>query len=230
MLFGYYYDIFYLLIIAAMIFAIAMQANIRSTFSKYSKVPTMRNTPAHEIARQILDSYGLYHVTVMRVDGNLTDRYDPRTNTVALSDSTFFSSSVAAIGVAAHEVGHAVQYNKSYTPIKLRSYFVPIARFGSTAWAIIFIIGLAAGFPILQNIGIALFFFVLLFQFITLPVEFDASRRAVNVMRDQFLLGADELQGAKKVLFAAAMTYVASFLITLLQFIRLILLSGRRRR
>ena len=230
MIFGYYYDIFYLLIIAAMIFAFAMQANIKSTFSKYNKVPTMRNIPAHVIARQILDSYGLYDVTVMRVDGHLTDRYDPRTNTVSLSEPTFFSSSVAAIGVAAHEVGHAVQYNKSYAPIKLRSLFVPIAQFGSGAWAIIFIIGIAAGFPILQNIGIALFFFVLLFQFITLPVEFDASRRAVNVMRDQFLLGADELQGAKKVLFAAAMTYVASFLVTLLQFIRLILLSGRRRR
>ena len=230
MLFGYYYDIFYLLVIAAAIFAFAMQANIKSTFNKYNKVPTMRDVPAHVIARQILDSYGLYDVTVMRVDGHLTDRYDPRTNTVSLSEPTFFSSSVAAIGVAAHEVGHAVQYNKGYSPIKLRAFFVPVAQLGSSAWAIIFIIGLIAGIPILQNIGIALFFFVLLFQFITLPVEFDASRRAVNVMRDQFLLGADELHGAKKVLFAAAMTYVASFLVTLLQFIRLILLSGRRRR
>ena len=229
MFFGYY-DIFYLLVIAAAIFAFAMQASVKSTFSKYSKVPTLRNVPAHVIARQILDSYGLYHVTVMRVEGELTDRYDPRTNTVSLSDSTFFSSSVAAIGVAAHEVGHAVQYNKSYTPIRLRAFFVPIAQLGSSAWAMIFIIGLIAGIPILQNIGIALFFFVLLFQFITLPVEFDASRRAVSVMRNQFLLGADELQGAKKVLFAAAMTYVASFLVTLLHFIRLILLSGRRRR
>lgn len=230
MLFGYYYDIFYLLVLAAAIFALAMQANIKSTFRKYNNVPTMRNVPAHVIARQILDSYGLYDVTVMRVEGHLTDRYDPRTNTVSLSEPTFFSSSVAAIGIAAHEVGHAVQHNKGYTPIKLRSMFVPIAQVGSSAWAIIFIIGLIAGIPILQNIGIALFFFILLFQFITLPVEFDASRRAVNVMRDQFLLGADELQGAKKVLFAAAMTYVASFLVTLLQFIRLILLSGRRRR
>ncbi|MCH5199783.1 MAG: zinc metallopeptidase [Oscillospiraceae bacterium] len=230
MLFGYYYDIFYLLVIAAMIFAFAMQANIKSTFRKYNNVPTMRNVPAHVIARQILDSYGLYDVTVMRVDGHLTDRYDPRTNTVSLSEPTFFSSSVAAIGVAAHEVGHAVQYNKGYSPIRLRAFFVPIAQIGSSAWAFIFILGLIAEIPILQNIGIALFFFVLLFQFITLPVEFDASRRAVNVMRDQFLLGADELQGAKKVLFAAAMTYVASFLVTLLQFIRLILLSGRRRR
>lgn len=230
MLFGYYYDIFYLLVIAAAIFALIMQANIKSTFNKYNRVPTMRNVPAHVIARQILDSYGLYNVTVMRVEGSLTDRYDPRTNTVSLSDSTFFSSSVAAIGVAAHEVGHAVQYNKGYSPIKLRAAFVPIAQFGSGAWAIVFIIGLAAGVSFLQGIGIALFFFVLLFQFITLPVEFDASRRAVNVMRDQFLLGADELQGAKKVLFAAAMTYVASFLVTLLQFLRLILLSGRRRR
>ena len=229
MFFGYY-DIFYLLVIAAMIFAFAMQANIKSTFNKYNKVPTMRGVPAHVIARQILDSYGLYHVTVMRVEGHLTDRYDPRTNTVSLSEPTFFSSSVAAIGVAAHEVGHAVQYNKNYSPIKLRAFFVPIAQLGSNAWAIIFIIGLAAGIPALQGVGIALFSFVLLFQFITLPVEFDASRRAINVMRDQFLLGADELKGAKKVLSAAAMTYVASFLVTLLQFLRLILLSGRRRR
>lgn len=230
MIFGYYYDIFYLLVIAAALFALIMQAKVKSTFNKYNKVPTMRGVPAHVIARQILDSYGLYDVTVMRVDGHLTDRYDPRTNTVSLSEPTFFSSSVAAIGVAAHEVGHAVQYNKNYSPIRLRAFFVPIAQLGSNIWAVIFIIGLIAGIPILQEVGVALFFFVLLFQFITLPVEFDASRRAVNVMRDQFLLGADELTGAKKVLFAAAMTYVASFLVTLLQFLRLLLLSGRRRR
>lgn len=229
MFFGYY-DIFYLLMIAAAIFALAMQASVKSTFNKYNKVPTMRGVPAHVIARQILDSYGLYDVTVMQVAGHLSDHYDPRTNTVALSESTFFNSSIAAIGVTAHEVGHAVQYNKGYSPIKLRAAFVPVVQIGSNAWAIIFIIGLAAGLPVLQNIGIALFFFILLFQFITLPVEFDASRRAVKVMRDQFLLGADELQGAKKVLTAAAMTYVAGFLVTLLQFIRLILLSGRRRR
>ena len=230
MLFGYFYDISYLLIIAAAIFAFAMQASVKSTFRKYDRVPTMRNVPAHVIARQILDSYGLYDVTVMRVAGELTDRYDPRTNTVSLSDSTFFSSSVAAIGVAAHEVGHAVQYNKDYSPIKLRALFIPVAQIGSQIWALIFIIGLLAGIPMLQSLGILLFFFVLLFQLITLPVEFDASRRAVNVMRDQFLLGADELRGAKKVLSAAAMTYIASFLVTLMHFIRLILLSGRRRR
>ena len=230
MIFGYFYDISYLLIIAAALFALIMQANIKSTFNKYNRVPTMRDVPAHVIARQILDSYGLYDVTVMRVDGELTDRYDPRTNTVSLSDSTFFSSSVAAIGVAAHEVGHAVQYNKSYAPIKLRALFVPVVQIGSQIWSLIFIIGLIAGIPMLQNIGILLFFFVLLFQFITLPVEFDASRRAVKVMREQFLLGADELQGAKKVLAAAAMTYIASFLVTLMHFIRLMLLSGRRRR
>ena len=229
MFFGYY-DIFYLLMIAAAIFALAMQASVKSTFNKYNKVPTMRGVPAHVIARQILDSYGLYDVTVMQVAGHLSDHYDPRTNTVSLSESTFFNSSVAAIGVTAHEVGHAVQYNKGYSPIKLRALFVPAVQISSNAWAVIFIIGLAAGLPILQNVGIALFFFILLFQFITLPVEFDASRRAVKVMRDQFLLGADELQGAKKVLTAAAMTYVAGFLVTLLQFIRLILLSGRRRR
>ena len=229
MFFGYY-DIFYLLMIAAAIFALAMQASVKSTFNKYNKVPTMRGIPAHVIARQILDSYGLYDVTVMQVAGHLSDHYDPRTNTVALSESTFFNSSVAAIGVTAHEVGHAVQYNKDYAPIKLRAIFAPAVQISSNAWAVIFIIGIAAGLPILQNVGIALFFFILLFQFITLPVEFDASRRAVKVMRDQFLLGADELQGAKKVLTAAAMTYVAGFLVTLLQFIRLILLSGRRRR
>ena len=230
MYFDYFYYISYLLIIAAAIFAFTMQANIKSTFRKYSKVPTIRGVPAHVIARQILDSYGLYNVTVMRVEGELTDRYDPRTNTVSLSDSTFFSSSVAAIGVAAHEVGHAVQYNKEYSPIVIRSLFAPAVQVGSSIWALIFVIGVAANIPILQSVGIVLFFFVLLFQFITLPVEFDASRRAVKVMREQFLLGADELQGAKKVLFAAAMTYVSSFLVTLMHFIRLVFLSGRRRR
>ena len=219
----------YVLVLFTVIFSYAVQASLNSTFKKYSQVYSRQNVPAHVIARQILDSYGLYNVTVMRVEGKLTDHYDPKANIVALSDSTFFSTSVAAIGVAAHEVGHAVQYNKNYLPIKLRSVFVPVAQIGSKSWLIFFLLGMFMGLPIFVDVGVVLFALVVLFQILTLPVEFNASRRAITVIGQQNLLERDEIGGAKKTLSAAAMTYVASLLAAMAQLIRLLALANRRR-
>lgn len=219
----------YFLVILAVVFSYAVQGSLNSTFKRYGKVYSRNNVPAHVIARQILDSYGLYNITVMHVEGRLTDHYDPKANIIALSDSTFFSTSVAAIGVAAHECGHAVQYNTNYLPIKIRSVFVPIAQIGSKSWIILFFIGMFMGLGFLVDAGIILFGCVVLFQLLTLPVEFNASRRALNVINNQGLLEGDEIEGAKKTLKAAAMTYVAALMTALTQLIRLIAISNRRR-
>ncbi len=219
----------YFLVIAAVIFSYIIQASLNSTFKKYSKVYSRNNIPAHVIARQILDSYGLQNITVMHIEGKLTDHFDPKSNVVALSDSTFFSTSVAAIGVAAHECGHAVQHNTGYIPIKIRSAFVPIAQIGSKSWIILFFLGMFMGLGFLVDAGVILFGCVVLFQLLTLPVEFNASRRALNVIESQGLLERDEIGGAKKTLKAAAMTYVAALMTALTQLIRLIALANRRR-
>ena len=232
MFYNFFYNnstLAYILVLVTVIFAYAMQARVNSTFSKYSKVASRHGVPAHVIARQILDSYGLYDVTVMHIDGRLSDHYDPRQNIVALSDSTFYSTSVAAIGVAAHEVGHAVQHNKNYIPIKIRSAFVPIAQIGSKSWIIFFLLGMFMGFPIFVEVGIVLFAAVVLFQLLTLPVEFNASRRAINVIRNQFLLDPDERSGAEKTLSAAAMTYIAGLMVSVAQLFRLLTIANRRR-
>ncbi len=220
----------YFLMIAAVIFSYAMQALVNSTFKKYSKVNSKSGVPANVIARQILDSYGLYGVTVVHINGMLSDHYDPRKNVVALSDSTFFSSSVAAVGVAAHEVGHAVQHNTGYIPIKIRSLFVPVAQFGSKSWILFFFIGMFFGMPFLLEIGVILFALVVLFQLLTLPVEFNASRRALNVIDSQFLLERDEMEGARKTLSAAAMTYIAGLMVAVTQLLRLLIIANGRRR
>lgn len=220
----------YFLMIAAVIFSYAMQALVNSTFKRYSGVNSRSGVPANVIARQILDSYGLYGVTVIHVNGTLSDHYDPRKNVVALSDSTFFSTSVAAIGVAAHEVGHAVQHNTGYIPIKIRSIFVPIAQFGSKSWIVFFFLGMFFSLPFLLEIGVILFGFVVLFQLLTLPVEFNASRRALNTIEAQFLLERDEMTGARKTLSAAAMTYIAGLMVAVTQLLRLlVMVNGRRR-
>ena len=232
MLYEFFYNnstLAYILVLITVIFAYAMQARVNSTFNKYSKVASRHGVPAHVIARQILDSYGLYDVTVMHIDGRLSDHYDPRQNIVALSDSTFYSTSVAAIGVAAHEVGHAVQHNRNYLPIKIRSAFVPIAQIGSKSWIIFFLLGMFMGFPIFVEVGIVLFAAVVLFQLLTLPVEFNASRRAIDVIRNQFLLDSDEISGAEKTLSAAAMTYIAGLMVSVAQLFRLLTIANRRR-
>lgn len=219
----------YFLVILAVIFSYVIQFRLKSTFNKYSQVYSRNNVPANVIAREILDSYGLQHITVRHIDGDLTDHFDPRSNEVALSDATFFSTSVAAIGVAAHEVGHAIQHNKNYLPIKIRSVFVPVAQIGSRGWVILFMLGMLMGISVFVDIGIILFGCVVLFQLLTLPVEFDASRRALNVISSQGLLERDEIGGARKTLNAAAMTYIAGLMVALTQLIRLIALANRRR-
>ena len=217
----------YLLLIAAFIFSIFTSVNVKSTFRKYNRMPSSRGVSAATIARQILDSNGLYNVQVTRVSGELTDHYDPRTNTVALSAPVYDSISVGAIGVAAHEVGHAIQYAKNYTPIKIRMAILPVAQFGSSAWILFFILGIVFNISLLRGVGIGLFAAIVLFQLITLPVEFNASRRALATIKDQGILFAEEYKGAKKTLTAAAMTYVASLAVALLQLLRLIASSCR---
>ena len=217
----------YLLLIAAFIFSIFTSVNVKSTFRKYNRMPSSRGVSAATIARQILDSNGLYNVQVTRVSGELTDHYDPRTNTVALSAPVYDNISVGAIGVAAHEVGHAIQYAKNYTPIKIRMAILPVAQFGSSAWILFFILGIVFNISLLRGVGIGLFAAIVLFQLITLPVEFNASRRALATIKDQGILFAEEYKGAKKTLTAAAMTYVASLAVALLQLLRLIASSRR---
>lgn len=219
----------YMLVIIVTLFAYIAQWRVNSVFRKYNSVVTTGRVPANVIARQILDSYGLYNVQVMRVSGNLTDHYDPKTNVVALSDSVFDNPTIASIGVAAHEVGHAVQYNTNYLPIRLRAIFVPVAQFGSSTWIYFFLIGMFASIPFLVDVGVILFALIVLFQVLTLPVELDASRRAMRTIKDQFLLGADEQAGARKTLSAAAMTYITGLMVAMAQLFRLILMSRRRR-
>lgn len=219
--------ILYLLLIAAFIFSIFTSIKVKGTFRKYNKMPSSRGMSAADIARQILDSNGLYNVQVTRVSGELTDHYDPRTNTVALSAPVYDSVSVGAIGVAAHEVGHAIQYAENYTPIRIRMAILPVAQFGSSAWILFFILGIVFNMPILRGIGIGLFAAIVLFQLITLPVEFNASHRALATIKNQGYCSVRCIQVQRNMLTAAAMTYVASLAVALLQLLRLIASSRR---
>lgn len=222
------YYVIYILLIAAFIFSIFASVNVKSTFRKYNRMPSSMGKTAAQVAREILDSNGLYNVQVGVIHGELTDNYNPKTNTVSLSTSVYNSTSVGAIGVAAHEVGHAIQYAQDYIPIKIRMAILPFAQFGSSAWMLFFILGLVFDNHILRGIGIILFAAIVLFQLITLPVEFNASRRALSTIKQQGFLYGAEYTGAKKTLTAAAMTYVASLAVAILQLLRLIANSRRR--
>lgn len=222
------YYVIYILLIAAFIFSIFASVNVKSTFRKYNRMPSSMGKTAAQVAREILDSNGLYNVQVGVIHGELTDNYNPKTNTVSLSSSVYNSTSVGAIGVAAHEVGHAIQYAQDYFPIKIRMAILPFAQFGSSAWMLFFILGLVFDNHILRGIGIILFAAIVLFQLITLPVEFNASRRALSTIKNQGFLYGAEYTGAKKTLTAAAMTYVASLAVAILQLLRLIANSRRR--
>lgn len=222
------YYIAYLLCIAAFIFALICSARVKSTFNKYSQTRSRKAIQAWQVARQILDNNGLYDVSVVRIAGNLTDNYNPRTKVVSLSDSVYASSSLAAIGVAAHECGHAIQHNTGYAPIKVRSAVFPVARIGSSVYFIVFFLGLLFDNDLLVNAGLLLFGFVVLFQLITLPVEFNASSRAMKTLESELILERDELPAAKKTLSAAAMTYVASLIVSITQFLRLLARARRR--
>ena len=239
MLFGYFWgDWTFLILIPAMIFAFVAQSKVNSTFNRYAKVYNRRGLTGAEAARRVLDANGLYHVTIERVHGRLTDHYDPRANVIRLSDAVYGSTGIAAVGVAAHEAGHAVQHAVGYVPIKVRAAIIPLTRFGSALAMPLFIIGLlfAGGSylgygvgTIFMLTGILFFSFSTLFQLVTLPTEFNASARAMQALEEVGLLAADELPAAKATLSAAAMTYVAALATSLASLLRLILIFNRRR-
>lgn len=231
MLFGlFYFDWTILLILPAFIFSIWTQYKVSSTYKQYSKFPTKRGFTGASAARRILDDNGLTHVQIERVRGELTDHYDPKANVIRLSDAVHDSKSAAAIGVAAHEAGHAVQYSKGYFPMKIRALIIPATRFGSFLAIPLFFIGMIFASDALMLGGIILYATIALFQLATLPVEFNASSRALKSISNTGMLTDDELKSSKKVLTAAALTYVAALATSLLTLLRLILLAGGRRR
>lgn len=225
----------YTLVILGFILCLAASANVSRTFKKYGNDFSVSGLTGAETARKILDENGLFNVTVGRVSGKLTDHYDPGRNAICLSDSVYSSRSVAALGVAAHECGHAIQYAEGYTPIKIRTAIIPVTQFGSRIWYFIFILGLIMGGSygtagyFLVNLGIWLFAAVVFFQAVTLPVEFDASRRAMKTLSSHSILVGEELVKARKMLTAAALTYAAALASSVLQLLRLIAIRNNRR-
>lgn len=231
---GYYYwDPTYILVVIGAVICMIASARVKGTFNKYSQLRSMSGMNGAQVAQRVLQAAGIYDVQVRHVSGSLTDHYDPRTKTVNLSDPVYNATSVAALGVAAHECGHAIHHAKSYAPLSIRSALVPIANFGSMlAWPVI-LIGLlfnTRSSGLIIDIGILLFSAAVLFQLVTLPVEFDASRRALVMLRTQGILSDDELKYTRKVLKSAALTYVASAAAAILQLLRIILITNGRRR
>ena len=231
---GYYYwDPTYILVVIGAVICMIASARVKGTFNKYSQLRSMSGMNGAQIAQRVLQAAGIYDVQVRHVSGSLTDHYDPRTKTVNLSDPVYNATSVAALGVAAHECGHAIQHAKSYAPLSIRSALVPVANFGSMlAWPVI-LIGLffnTRSSGLIIDIGILLFSAAVLFQLVTLPVEFDASRRALVMLRTQGILADDELRYTRRVLKSAALTYVASAAAAILQLLRIILITNGRRR
>ncbi len=228
MLFYYGLDYLYLvLVLPAIVLMLIAQIGVKSTFSKYSK--HFCNISGAEAARRVLQANGVLDVKIERVSGNLTDHYNPRTNVIRLSDAVYDDCTVSAVGVAAHEAGHAVQYAESYGPIKFRTAIYPVCSLGSRLAMPLVLFGLLFNFYFLIDVGIIFFAVALLFQLITLPIEFNASKRAITSIRDYGILQPDEVSGAKKVLTAAAMTYIAAFLVSLAQLLRLLAIANRRR-
>ena len=229
--YGYGFDWTYLMVLAGAILSLLASAKVNSTFQKYARVRSMSGMTGAQVARRILDRNGLSEIPVEHVSGNLSDHYDPTSRVLRLSDSTYNSPSVAAIGVAAHECGHAIQHKESYGPLKLRTAIVPAANIGSKLGMPIILLGLffGGGGSLLVNIGIWVFSLAVLFQIITLPVEFNASSRALVMLEDYGILGQEEKRKAKSVLSAAAMTYVAAAAASILQLLRLVILFGGRR-
>ncbi len=226
----YRFDPTYLLVVAGALLSMWASARVNGTFQKFSQVRSRKGMTGADVARRLLQSQGIYDVSVREVPGQLTDHYDPRTRTVNLSQVVYGQFSVAAIGVAAHECGHAIQDNVGYVPLRLRAAFVPVANWGSKlSWPLI-LIGLLAGWTPFIQVGIWMFVLALLFQIITLPVEFNASSRAVSLLEQTGILQGQEIGQTRKVLGAAALTYVASAMASVLQLLRLVILFGGRRR
>lgn len=225
----YWWDPTYILVIIAMLLSVFASIGVKTTFARYEKLKTARGITGAEAARKVLDMNGLQNVRVERVSGELTDHYDPRSNVIRLSDSTYSNTSVAAVGVAAHEAGHAVQHAVGYVPIKIRNAIVPVVNIGSSLAMPLFILGLILNILNLAYLGVFLFSFALVFQLVTLPVELNASARAIKILDSSMLLYENEIKPAKKVLRAAAMTYVAAVASTALQLLRLLLILNNRR-
>ena len=226
----FYFDPTFILVIIGITICLLASANVKMTYNKYNKFIGRRGITASEAAERILRNGGVTDVTVERTRGALTDHYDPRAGEIRLSETVADSCSVAAIGVAAHECGHAIQHEKSYLPLKIRAAIIPVVNIGSTlSWPLI-LFGAIFGLGNLIDIGIILFSTVLIFQLVTLPVEFNASSRAMKILRESGILMDEELKGARKVLTAAALTYVTSVIFSMLQLLRLLILFGGRRR
>lgn len=226
----YYWDPTYILVLIGAVISAIASWNVNRTFSKYNSVYSRSGRTASDVALEILRQAGIHDVRIERVQGSLTDHYAPNEKVLCLSDSVCNSRSVAAIGIAAHECGHAIQHHQGYAPLKLRSASVPVANIGSRlSWPII-LLGLILGYPAIAQAGVVLFVFVVAFQLITLPVEFNASRRAMQILEGSGMLQGDDLSGAGRVLSAAALTYVAALFAAVLQLMRLVIIAGGRRR
>ncbi len=230
---GYFYygiDPLYLyLVLPAILLALFAQIRVKSSFSKYSQFGC--NYSGADAAKRVLEANGIFDVKIERVSGNLTDHYDPKTNVIRLSDTVYNAKNISAVGVAAHEAGHAVQYAQSYAPIKIRAALYPVCNLGSQLSMPLLLMGLLFNFTFLMNLGIVFFAIALIFQLVTLPVEFNASSRALRAIKDSnILLDDSEIKGARKVLSAAALTYIAAFLVSLTQLLRFLMIANRRRR
>lgn len=229
-MYGYYWDPTYILLVIGMLLSLAASARVKSTFAIYSRVRSASGMTGAEAARRILHMAGITDVMVVPVSGSLTDHYDPRSKKLALSQDVYDKTSVAAIGVAAHECGHAIQHQVNYAPLSLRTAIVPAANIGSSLSWPLFLAGLIFSIRPLLTLGIVLFSLAVLFQLVTLPVELNASSRALKMLGNSGMLGNDELKSAKKVLAAAALTYVAALAASVLQLLRLIILAGGKDR
>lgn len=224
---GFYFDRTMILLLPAIIIAFWAQSKVSGTYRKYRTIRTMNGYTGENVARMMLDAAGLYDVLVVEIRGELTDHYDPTRRVVRLSSDIYHGASIASAGIAAHEVGHAIQHKEAYKPLVLRTSIATAVNFSSQASIVIFMIGLLFSIPLLTNIGIIFFTVAVIYQLITLPVEFNASRRALNILEGRNILYGNEVSGAKSVLSAAAMTYVAAALMSISQLIRLIAISNR---
>lgn len=228
--FNYFDPYYWIILMPAFFIALLAQLNVSSTFNRYARVASRRGLTGAQAAEEVLRAHGVYGVRVTRVSGKLTDHYDPRSNTIRLSNSVYGSTSIASVGVAAHEAGHAVQYAQEYGPIKVRGAIIPVCNFSSQISILLIILGFVMYSRPLFAVGVILFAVATVFQVVTLPVEFDASHRAIQSLRETHLLDEQELRGAKKVLGAAAMTYVAALLVSIAQLLRYVLAFNSRRR
>ena len=228
-----WYDYYYfILVVPALIISLIAQAKVKSTYAKMSRVLCSRGLTGAQAAENVLRYYGITDVRIEQVAGSLTDHYDPRSNVIRLSEGVYHANSVAAVGIASHEAGHAAQHAENYKPIAVRNAVLPVANIGSASGLWIALLGLAMNVRIMILIGIILYAFVAIFQLVTLPVEFNASSRALKVIEETNMLQGEEFQGAKKVLSAAAMTYVAALLVSIMSLLRVLLRAkggGRRR-